>query len=62
VSTNNSVGMKKVAKSDGCDRDDTVKEKTTSHCSREIQNGRLMIYSHWSLVFFSASCLLSNLI
>ncbi|KHN47714.1 Histone-lysine N-methyltransferase SETD1B [Glycine soja] len=38
VSTNNSVGMKKVAKSDGCDRDDTVKEKTTSHCSREIQN------------------------
>ncbi|RDY03803.1 Histone-lysine N-methyltransferase ATXR7, partial [Mucuna pruriens] len=33
VSTDNSVGMKKVVKSDG-----TVKEKTTGHCSREIQN------------------------
>ncbi|TKY72684.1 Histone-lysine N-methyltransferase ATXR7 [Spatholobus suberectus] len=36
VSTDNSVGTKKVVKSDGCDG--IVKEKTISHCSKEIQN------------------------
>jgi len=51
VSTDNSVGEKKVVKSDG-----TVKEKTTGHCSREIKSGRLMVHSRWIFVCFSASC------
>ncbi|XP_027358727.1 histone-lysine N-methyltransferase ATXR7 isoform X2 [Abrus precatorius] len=36
ASTDNSVGMKKIVKTDGCDG--TVKGKSTDHCSKEIQN------------------------
>lgn len=38
VSTDYSVGEKKVVKSDG-----SVKEKTTGNCAREIQSGRLIV-------------------
>ncbi|XP_028180508.1 histone-lysine N-methyltransferase ATXR7-like isoform X3 [Glycine soja] len=38
ASTDNSVVMKKIVKSDG-----TVKEKVTSHCSRQIQNATMKV-------------------
>lgn len=54
ASTDNSVGMRKVVRSDDCEV--TVQGKTTDHRSREILKGRFIALSSCSFVKFPYCC------